>query len=60
MSGVPAGLLQLGRPRLVRVIAIYTALTIALLAIPALVVQPRGGASHPSQQEVPTAPGRTR
>jgi hypothetical protein len=54
-----AGLLQLGRPRLVRVIALYTALTIALLAIPALIAQPRSEAPHLSQQEAPTH-GRTR
>jgi hypothetical protein len=44
----------------VRVVALYTALTIALLAIPALMAKPRGEASHLSQQEVRSAPGRAR
>ena len=62
MSREPAGLLELGRPRLVRVSALYTALTIAVLAIPALLAQPRGESSHlTQQQEVHPAPaGRPR
>ncbi|MGE0395923.1 MAG: hypothetical protein AB7T06_04275 [Kofleriaceae bacterium] len=48
----PAGLLQIGRRGLVRVVVLYAALTIALLAIPALLVQPRGEASHLNQQAV--------
>ncbi len=56
----PTGLLQLGRGGLARVVALYTILVIAVLAIPALVVQPRGTSSHLTKQEVPTAPGRAR
>lgn len=54
-----AGLLQLGRPGLVRLLVLYAALTIALLAFPALMAQPRGEARHLSQQETPTH-GRAR
>jgi hypothetical protein len=59
-DSVPAGLLHLGRRRLSWLVALYTALTIVALAIPALVAQPRGEASHLSQQEVQSAPGMTR
>lgn len=51
-----AGLLRSGRPHLVRVIALYAALTIVLLAIPALLAQPRSESSHLSQQDVRTTP----
>ncbi len=54
-----AGLLQIGRRGLVRLVALYAAITIALLAIPALLVQPRGETSHPNQQAV-RMEGRTR
>jgi hypothetical protein len=57
---MPTGLVSLGRRGLVRVIALYAALTILLLAIPALLAQPRPETPHLSQQEVPTAPGRAR
>lgn len=59
-DATPDGLLCLGRARLVRVIALYMAIVIAILAIPALIVQPRGETSHLSQQEVRSAPGRAR
>ncbi len=59
-DATPTGLLQLGRGGLARVVALYTILVIAVLAIPALVVQPRGTSSHLTKQEVPTAPGRAR
>jgi hypothetical protein len=56
----PSGLLHLGRERLVRLFAIYAVLLIAVIAIPALMAQPRGASSHPNQQEVREAPGRAR
>lgn len=56
----PAGLLQLGRARLVRIVALYAVLLVAALAIPAFMAQPRNGSSHLSQQEVREAPGRAR
>lgn len=59
-EATPTGLLQLGRGGLARVAALYAILVIAVLAIPALVVQPRGTSSHLTKQEVPTAPGRAR
>ncbi|GEM_PF-6303595 len=59
-DATPTGLLQLGRGGLARVVALYTILVIAVLAIPALVVQPRGTSSHLTKQEVQTAPGRAR
>lgn len=59
-EATPTGLLHVGRPGLVRLIALYTALVVAILAIPALLAQPRGEAPHLSEQEVRAAPGRAR
>lgn len=47
----PAGLSQLQRPFLTRIVVLYTLLMLLALAIPAIALHPRGESPHPTDNQ---------